>query len=205
MKRIEEKLQELKIFARQNYVPIVRDETIKMIVKILKESNCKSILEIGTAIGYSGIIMLAFSSSESYLTTIEKNEERYRQAQQNFKDANLLDRASLVLGDAYEELNKLIEDKKKFDFIFLDGPKGQYIKYLPLLKQLLNENGILFADNILLGGLLKNELAITHKNRTMFNNMNKFLSQIQNDCDFETEIYEIDDGFLISKLKKSTD
>ncbi len=204
MERIEEVLKKLKEEAKENFVPIVRDNTINKIVSLLNKKKCKDILEIGTAIGYSGIIML-LQNDKSFLTTIEKNEKRYKEAQQNFLKTGLNDRTTLILGDALEEIAKLKVKGQKFDFIFLDGPKGQYIKYLPYLKTLLKGGGILFADNILLGGLLKDQKKVTHKNRTMFNNMKAFLSDIQKDNDFETTLYDIDDGFLIAILKKSAD
>lgn len=201
---INEKIANLKIEAKQNFLPIVRDETIKSIVKIQKENSCKDILEIGTAIGYSGLIMLA-NNLQAKLTSIEKNEERFKEAKENFAEVEFTDRVNLICGDAYQELLQLKIKGQKYDFIFLDGPKGQYYKYLPILKSLLHKNGILFADNILLGGLLKNEKTVTHKNRTMVNNMKKFLNEIENDLDFQIEIQEIEDGYLIAKLKNSTD
>ncbi len=204
MEKYKEKLSNLKEEAKANFVPIVRDNTIDKLVCLLKENNCKDILEIGTAIGYSGIIML-MQDSQIKLTTIEKNEERFLKAKQNFSDLSLLGRTNLILGDAYQEILSLQNNENKFDLIFLDGPKGQYIKYLPILKKLLKEGGIIFADNILLGGLLKNENLVNHKNRTMVRNMKSFLNQIQKDIDFETEIYEIDDGFVIAKLKSTKD
>ena len=192
-------IEEIKKKALENHVPIVRDNTILKIIEILKDNNYKNILEIGTAVGYSGIIMLANSSA--FLTTIEKNESRCNEAKENFKACNLDSRVNLIEGDALEELEKLFQNKEKFDFIFLDGPKGQYIKYLPLLKGLLNSNGILFADNILMSGLLEDESKVNHKNRTMVRNMKSFLQTLQNDNDFTTEFYKIDDGYTISKLK----
>lgn len=198
---ISDKILNLKTWSKSNYIPIVRDKTVEKICEIIKEENCCKILEIGTAVGYSGILMLQ-SNPNAHLTTIEKDGERFNQAQKNFLDFDLSNRVSLILNDAKTTLERLEKCGDKFDFIFLDGPKGQYIKYLPILKKLLKINGILFADNILLGGLIK-QSQVSHKNRTMATNMKKFIEEITQDSDFETSIYEIDDGFSISKLKKS--
>lgn len=199
---VVEKINEIKKKALENHVPIVRDNTIEKITDIIKENNCQSILEIGTAVGYSGIVML--SCSNAILTTIEKNHERFEEAKNNFDKCDLTSRVCQIEGDAYEELEKLCLAKQKFDFIFLDGPKGQYIKYLPFLKNLLNNKGILFADNILMGGLLENENQVTHKNRTMVRNMKAFLFELQSDKDFITTLYKIDDGYTITKLKQQS-
>lgn len=193
-------IEEIKKKAIENHVPIVRDKTIKKIIELLKVSQTKEILEIGTAVGYSGIVML--SNSLANLTTIEKNHERFIEAKNNFTNYNLLDRATLIEGDALEELERLVKDNKKFDFIFLDGPKGQYIKYYPLIKSLLNNKGILFADNILMNGLIEDSSRVNHKNRTMVRNMKSFLNQLKEDKDFSTTFYNIDDGFAISQFNK---
>lgn len=197
---IQTLIEEIKSYAKEHYVPIVRNNTIEKIVAIIKEKQYKNILEIGTAIGYSGILML--NCKETKLTTIEKDEVRAKEAINNFEKAGLLNRTTLLIGDAYEILLKLNQSNQKYDFIFLDGPKGQYIRYFPFLKNLLENGGTLFADNILLGGLLTDEKRVTHKNRAMVNNMKSFVNAVQEDKDFQTEIYKIDDGFTISELKK---
>ena len=101
-------------------------------------------------------------------------------------------------------LSDLVQSSQKFDLIFLDGPKGQYIKYLPFLKQLLNEGGVIFADNVGLLGLVANQEKVNHKNRTMVRNMQSFLNEIQTDSDFNSNIYDIDDGYaVIQKIQKN--
>ena len=192
-------IEEIKVKALENHVPIVRDKTIEKIIEVLKEKNTKNILEIGTAVGYSGLVML--TNSQAQLTSIEKNHERFMEAKANFKICGMINRANLIEGDAIEELEKLVSQQKKFDFIFLDGPKGQYIKYYPLLKKLIESGGILFADNILMNGLTEDDSRVNHKNRTMVRNMKIFIETLKNDDDFTTTIYEIDDGFSISELK----
>ena len=202
MKDFKEFVEQTKQYAKETYIPIARDKTIKTMVNIIKKEGYKNILEIGTAIGYSSCFLVL--SSGGKLTTIEKDEERANCAQLNFKQFNLEDKVNLLIGDAQIEIEKLVQEGEKFDFIFLDGPKGQYINYFPYLKRLLKTGGTLFADNVLLGGLVNNKKVISHKNRSMAVNMKKFIKEISNDKSFETHLYEIDDGFIISKLKNST-
>jgi len=197
MEKIIEKIREVKQHAKENFVPIVRDQTLEKLIDICKNLQKGKVLEIGTATGYSGLNIL--TTQGLTLTTIEKNKERFQEARQNFIDANVESRVNQILGDAEEVLKNLDEKAEKFDLIFLDGPKGQYLRYLPIIKNLLAEKGILFADNILLGGLIYDESRVNHKNRTMVRNMKGFLEQIKCDNCFSCEIYEIEDGFAICK------
>jgi predicted O-methyltransferase YrrM len=199
MQKIDQILTEMKSYAKENYVPIVRDKTLEKIIEILRENHYLKVFEIGTAIGYSTISMLANFDGE--ITSVEKDKIRYSSACENIEKAGFSSRATLIQGDAKDIIEKLCENGEKFDFIFLDGPKGQYIRYLPNLKILLKSGGTLFADNILLGGLIENEQKVTHKNRAMVSNMKAFLTQLKSDEDFVTEIFKIDDGFSISRLK----
>lgn len=201
---MNELIEKIKIHAKENYIPIVRDKTIKVINELLHHENSKTVLEIGTATGYSSLMML-LSNEKIAITTIEKDEVRYKMAKENFKVAGVEKRVKAILGDAYEEIKALEQEKAKFDFIFLDGPKGQYIRYYPILVRLLKSEGIIFADNVLLGGLLNDKKEVTHKNRSMVNNMKLFIKTIKEDTRFDTKEFDIDDGFLICKLKKSTD
>ena len=139
-------LEEIANRARKGYIPIIRDNTAQALIKVCKEKNPKRILEIGTAIGYSGLLML--QNCQAFLYTIEKDEQRLAEAEKNFKLFGQEARVKLILDDALIALEKLCNDNEKFDLIFLDGAKGQYIKYYPLIKKLLNHDGVLFTDNI---------------------------------------------------------
>ncbi len=189
-------LDQLKDFAKENNVPILRDRSCEMLCMVCQKLSPKRILEIGTAIGYSGCQMLA--ACGGMLTTIEKDEERHKQALVTFQEAGYSNRVEAILGDAAKVLPSLTG---KFDLIFLDGPKGQYINYLPILKSLLNKGGVLFADNVYFHGMVKLEGKIPHKNRTMIVNLKRFIEAVQTDKDFETTLYDIEDGIAISKLK----
>lgn len=191
-------LEEIANRARKGYIPIIRDNTAQALIKVCKEKNPKRILEIGTAIGYSGLLML--QNCQAFLYTIEKDEQRLAEAEKNFKLFGQEARVKLILDDALIALEKLCKDNKKFDLIFLDGAKGQYIKYYPLIKKLLNRDGILFTDNIYMHGMVKSEGKIAHKHRSMVVNLRKYIELLKNDKDFTTNFYDIDDGYSISKL-----
>lgn len=194
-------MERLKAYALEKRIPIVRDKTSKYLIEEIKKKNPKNILEIGSAIGYSGLLML--KNCEGKLTTIEKDVDRFNEAKLNFEKYQTSSRTNLILGDALEEIEKLDKRGEKFDFIFLDGAKGQYIKYLPILKNMLKSGGVLFADNVDLLGLVNHPELVNHKNRTMTRNMKMFLENLENDEDFDTKIYHIDDGFSISVKKCS--
>jgi len=125
-------LQQLEKFARKNNIPVLLDDSAKFLADFVKKHQFQNILEIGTAIGYSGTIML-LSSKNAHLTTIEKNEESFNKAITTFEDCEVGERVTQILGDGFEEINKLNEQNKKYDLIFLDGPKGQYLYYYPVL------------------------------------------------------------------------
>ena len=193
------KKEEILSFARKNWVPVLRDRSADFLCEVVKKEKPKKILEIGTCLGYSGILMLE-NSQESFLVTVEKDVEKSREALQNFSQAGLLDRVEVINQDAMEVIQNLVKNEQKFDLIFLDGPKGQYVKYLPNLKKLLNRGGILFADDIYYHGLVKQGYP-KHKHRTIVYRLREFIDLITNDEEFETFLFDIDDGFSLSYLK----
>ena len=130
-----------KTYAKENYVPIIREESAKYLYDFVNNHDFKNILEIGTAIGFSGSIMLAGSSAN--LTTIDINADYLELAKQTFARLNFSDRVEILEGDAWDIIHDLRENGRKFDMIFLDGAKGQYVKYLDILTQLLNNNGVI--------------------------------------------------------------
>ena len=183
---------------KDKYVPILKDEGISFLFDLVKKENPKKILEIGTYIGYSASVML--SACEGSVITVEKLPENATLAKQNLKEFGT--RVEVWNEDAYSAILKLEEKSEKFDFIFLDGPKGQYFKYLPHLKNLLNVGGILMADNIYFHGLVKKDGPIIHKHRTIVVNLRKFISAISTDEDFITILHDLGDGISVSKKIK---
>lgn len=190
----DEKL--FKSYCTEHYVPILRDKTKDIFVRSIKTYNPKSVLEIGTAIGYSGSLIL--NNCNALLTTIEKDENTFNIAKSNFEKLQINDRVVQLLGDAYDYLVELNNQHFKYDFIFLDGPKGQYIKYLPLIKNLLNKGGVLFTDNVFYRGMVLGKVETPKKKRTIVNNLRKFIFEITHDNSFNTQLYDIEDGIAIS-------
>ena len=163
--------------------------------------NPKSILEIGCAVGYSAIIML--ENSDADIVTVEKMPERVEEAKKNIKYANLEDRAKIIEGDAGEILERLVNENKKFDFIFMDAAKAQYITWLPTVKALLKDKGIIFSDNCLQeGDLLESSFAIRKRDKTIHKRMRDYIYLLLHDEDLESWIFSIGDGVLLSRSRR---
>lgn len=191
-------LQKIVRFAREHYIPVMLDDTAKLLYEVTSKYQPQSILEIGTAIGYSGIIMLN-ASANATLNTIEMNEDSIALARKNFTQAGVYDRVNIFQGDACEIVRTLTGE---YDMIFLDGPKGQYYEFLPYLKSVLNVGGVLVCDNVLYKGLVEHLPANNHKHITIARNLNKFLQMLQTDDDFDTVLHRVGDGITVSvKLK----
>ena len=188
------------IKSRDDYMPFIRDKSAKVLFEICQTEKPKNILEIGTAVGYSALLMLE-GAKESFVTTIEKDEKRAQEAKVNFEKNGVKERVDLIVGDAGEVLPQLEDEGKEFDLIFLDGPKGQYLRYLPHLKKMLCKGGLLVADNVLLHGWVKGEEFVKHKHRSMVVNLRKFLKCLEEDHDFDSKLLEIEDGITISRKK----
>lgn len=189
---------EIRNFGKENKVPITLDDTLSFLLETINENQCKAILEIGTAIGF-GCISIAENTQCSHIDTLEKDEERFNIANQNIKNKGLENKITTHLCDAMEYLATC---NKKYDFIYLDGPKGQYINYLPLLVNLLNPNGIIFADNLNFHGMVTGEIPVTRGCRSMIKGLKNYIEEITTNPIYETKIYkEIGDGVGITKLK----
>lgn len=180
----------------RDYCPFVREKTEQLLTQTLLKLKPKTILEIGTFLGYSAFVM-AQVCPNAKIISVEKNEQNFLDAQKNLQD---LSNVEVINADAFEFLQK--NTNLKVDFVFLDGPKGQYVKYFPYLKNMLNVGGILFADDILFYGLVSSGEKIEHKHRALVNNLRKFLDELKKDEDFETDIYDFDDGVSVSKKKR---
>lgn len=183
-------------FARKNFIPVMLDDTKELLYDTVANCQPKRILEIGTAIGYSGIVMLSACESAT-LNTIELLESSATMARENFRDAGVLDRVTIFVGDAREIVTQLTGT---YDFIFMDGPKGQYEVFLPYLTDLLELGGTLVCDNVLYKGLVEHVPENKrHKHITVARNMNAFLNDITTNPRYQTELFRIGDGVTISK------
>ena len=199
--KIIENLQDEMCYAKENFVPIIRAKSAKFLYAFVKEHKYKNILEIGTAIGFSGSIILG--AGAEHLTTIDINDDYLNIAKNTFDKFNFANKVNILHGDAFDYIQKFKEESFKFDMVFLDGAKGQYAKYLPILANILNENGVIFADNVLLHGMVESNEVIPHKKRTMVVNLRKYLDLVNSEP-YQTELVRIEDGIAITKIKGET-
>lgn len=191
---------ELKKKAIKNEVPIIRDETKEFLIIILKILKPKKILEIGTAIGYSALIIKKYTIDSSIIT-IEDYEKRQIEAEKNFKKYDKEKTITLIKDDATNYLKKNNE-KEVFDFIFLDAAKGQYINWYDDIKRILKKDGVLIADNILKDNeIIEPKLLIKKRDRTIHKRMREFLYKIMNDDEVISKIFNIGDGISVT-IKK---
>ena len=192
-------LSELEKYARERYIPVMLDDTKELLFETVKRTQPKRILEIGTAIGYSGIVMLS-ASKNATLNTVELDEQTAALARKNFDEFGVGDRVNIFVGDAREIVRLLTGS---YDFIFLDGPKGQYEVFLPYLTDLLEIGGTLVCDNVLYKGLVEHVPEDKrHKHITVARNMNAFLQDITTSARYNTVLHRIGDGVTVStKIK----
>ena len=181
----DEVLKSIEIESLNDNVPIISREVLNFMLFTEKGIRAKNILEIGTATGYSGLSLAQIANkNEGQLTTIEIDEKRHKKAIENFKKVGIFEKNHLILGDALEEIPKL-DKNNKFDFIFIDAAKGQYMKFFTMCWQLLNENGIVFIDNIMFRGLVaENETEAPKRYSTIIERLNKFIQKLNEEFDF---------------------
>jgi len=187
----------LKVYAEENNVPITKDDTIQFIVDYINTHKVQTILEIGTAIAY-GSINMAMCESVKYIDTVEISNENYTQAISNIEKYNMTHKINAKLIDAKYFLE---ECNSKYDLIYLDGPKGQYINYLPRLIELLNNGGTIIADNIFFHGMVTGEIVTPSSCRAMINGLRQYIEAITHDERLETHIYSMGDGIAVTRLK----
>ena len=191
---IDEKLAARRAEALARGIPVADDETLQFLLLTLAMTKPSRILEIGTAVGLSGVATLLACPSAK-LTTIELEEERYLEAKKNFADFGVSERITAHLGDAGEILAMM---DGQFDFVFLDGPKAQYEKYLFDLKRLLKKGGILFSDDVLLFGWVSGEEETPQKRRSIVEKIRSYLDVLTADKDFLTSVLNVGDGVALS-------
>lgn len=191
-----EDLSSLKDYASQNSVPIMFDEGIEFIVNYIKKNDVRFILEIGTAIGYSAI-KFAQINPEIRIFTIEYDIERYQKAVENITKLNLDDQITVFLGDALK-----FDFTEKFDLIFIDGAKSQYINFFEKYKNNLSENGVFISDNLFFHGMVENpELTKNYSTIKLLRKLKRYIDFLKANPQFETTFYQIGDGVAVSKRK----
>lgn len=197
-------LENIRKRALEEYIPIIKRDTENLLKFILEIHKPKHILEIGCGTGYSASVML--ESSNADLVTVEKMADRVNKAKNNFEIAGFSDRVSILEGDAGDFLKSLVCGNKKFDFIFMDAAKAQYINWLPMIKLLLADNGILFSDNCLQeGDLLESSFAIRRRDKTIHKRMREYIYLLLHDKALKSWVYPVGDGVLLSKCGRRKD
>lgn len=192
--------QEIEKEARESYVPIIRKEMAEFLKTILAIKNPLNILEIGTAVGYSAILMSENISPKARITTIENYDVRIPIARRNFVRAGKEDVIKLIEGDAAKVLKELDET---YDFIFMDAAKSQYIAILPDVLRLLKTDGILITDNVLQEGeIVESRYAVTRRNRTIYERMREYIYAVTHSPELVTSIIPIGDGITLSIKKQ---
>ncbi len=193
-------LNELERYAKKTNVPIIRTEMQSLLKFLLAMKEPKEILEVGTAIGFSALLMSEYSPKDCHITTIEKYEKRIPIAKENFKKAGKEENITLLEGDATEILQTL---EGTYDFIFMDAAKGQYINFLSDILRLLKVGGLLISDNVLQDGdIIESRFAVTRRNRTIHARMREYLYELKHHEALETVILPVGDGVTISVKRK---
>jgi predicted O-methyltransferase YrrM len=194
----EPEIVELERYAKENYVPIIQKEVSRFLYVLGLLKSPKTILEVGTAIGYSAIIFSKVISEDGLITSIERDDNMYEIASSNIKKFNLSDKIKVIKGDALEVLPKLYGE---YDLIFIDASKGHYEEFFKEAERMIKKGGIIVSDNVLYKGMIANDDLVKRRNRTITNRMRSYLNRICNDEKYITSVLPIGDGVAIS-LKK---
>ena len=192
-------LTQLEKDAKENYVPIIRREMQSFLKVMLQIASPLLILEVGTAVGFSTLLMSEYAPKDCRITTIENYEKRIPIARENFKKAGKEEQITLLEGDAAQILKTL---EGSYDFIFMDAAKAQYINFFPDVLRLLKKGGILISDNVLQDGdIIESHFAVERRNRTIYKRMREYLYVLKNHEELETSIIPLGDGVTLS-IKK---
>ena len=193
-------LEELERQALEDRVPIIRKEMQSFLKMMLTATKPASILEVGTAVGFSTLLMCEYGRPDLKVTTIENYEKRIPIARENFRRAGREPQICFLSGDAGEILGKL---EGTYDLIFMDAAKGQYIHWLPDVLRLMHEGSILISDNVLQeGNLIESHYLVERRNRTIYKRMREYLYELKHDLRLETSILPLGDGVAVSVKKE---
>ena len=190
----KDELMKIKEKALEEHIPIIMDDTLEVIAKILTEVKPKNILEIGAAVGYSAMCFSEYIQDGGKIDTIERDEERIAQAKENFVKVGVEDKIKLYEGDAVEILPTLTGN---YDVVFIDAAKGKYPFFLEQALRMLNDKGVIIADNVLYKGYVMSDYN-KHKQRTAVRNLREYIARVNEDANLDTEILEVGDGLAIS-------
>lgn len=193
-----EEFKKIKENALENHIPIIMDDTLEVIEKVLKENNPKRILEIGTAVGYSASCFARYTSDDCKIDSIEIDEERYKEACKNVELIGVKEKVNLMFGNAVDILPTLND---KYDIIFIDAAKSKYEIFLEEGIRLSKTGSLILADNILYKGYVMSDYN-KHKQRTAVRHLREYIRLVTENPNLETEILEVGDGLAITKVNK---
>lgn len=189
-------LEELEREARDAYVPIIRKDMQTFLKMFLAMRKPRRILEVGTAVGFSALLMCEYSPSDVHITTIENYDKRISAARANFARAGREHQITLIEGDAQDVLKTL---DGPFDFVFMDAAKGQYIHFLPDILRVLQSDGVLISDNVLQDGdIIESHFAVERRNRTIHKRMRDYLYTLTHHEQLVTSVLPVGDGITVS-------
>lgn len=191
-------LYEMKRYAEIHHVPIIGESGSQLLSKTVKDHFPQRVLEIGTAIGYSTLLIAQNMAAGGKILTIELDPERAEVAEQFIANSGFQDTIEIIVGNAGEVLPRLQEP---FDFVFIDAAKGQYLDYLKKVESKLTDNGLVIADNILFRGYVMQELPTPRRYKTIVKRLREYIQYITHSSNFTTKIYSIGDGMTISYYK----
>lgn len=193
-------LEDLAKRAEEEHVPIIRRGMRSLIRTLLEMSRPARILEVGTAVGFSSILMAEYGPKDCRITTIENYGKRIREAEKNIEASGFRDQITLIEGDAGKVLKGLTDP---FDFVFMDAAKGQYIVWLDDIIRLLAPGGVLLSDNVLQeGDLVESHYIVTRRNRTIYKRMRQYLFELTHRSDLVTTILPVGDGAALTVKKQ---
>lgn len=195
----KQELEIIKQKALEEHIPIIMDDTLEVVDEILTKLKPMKILEIGTAVGYSAMCFSEYLVDGGKIDTIERDEKRIAEAKENIKRVGVEEKINIYEGDAVEILPTLND---KYDMIFIDAAKGKYPFFLKEALRMLNENGVILADNILYKGYVMSDYN-KHKQRTAVRNLREYIAEVTNNPNLETKILEVGDGLAITKIKSN--
>lgn len=194
-------LDEIEYFAKKTDVPIIRTHMQSLLKFLLASARPESILEVGTAIGFSALLMREYAPASCRITTIEKYEKRIPIAKANFETYDTDGRITLLEGDAADILKEM---EGSFDMVFMDAAKGQYIHFLSDILRLLKPGGLLVSDNVLQdGNIIESRYAVTRRDRTIHSRIREYLYELKHHEQLETVILPVGDGVTLSTKKIS--
>ena len=202
-------LDNLEAEANRDNVPIIRKSMQRFLKLMLELKKPKNILEVGTAVGFSAILMAQYSQSDCHITTIEKYEKRIPVAKENFLNSGFNDKITLIEGDAKDILNELLENENgddkfagRYDMIFMDAAKGQYINFLPNAVKLLKKGGVLITDNVLQDDtVIQSKFTVVRRDRTIHKRMREYIRALMQSDELTTDILQLGDGISVSVKK----